>query len=44
MGRRAWDRGGLDDSRLLRTGSFLLRQSEPNPLGLLFFVRSMVIG
>src|SRR5258705_11972262 len=22
MGRRAWDRGGLDDSRLLRTGSY----------------------
>jgi len=46
MGCRAWDRGGSDDSRLLRIGFelLLLRQSGPKPLGLLFFFRPMVIG
>ena len=44
MGRRAWDRGGLDDSRLLRTAFYLLRQSGLNPLGLLFLIQPMVIG
>jgi hypothetical protein len=45
MGCHAWDRGGSDDSRLLRIGSyFLLRQSGLNPLGLLFLIRPMVIG
>src|SRR4051812_29909853 len=36
MGRHDWDRGGLDDSRLLSTGSYSSPPERAQSLGLLF--------